>query len=121
MPSESRGGRPGAVDEQMKALSDPTRREILHLVAEREIAASDVASAFDLTRPAVSQHLMVLLDAGLLSVREDGTRRLYSTDRDSLRSMFERLDEYWSLGLVRLQRAAERGAARRRRSKRGSR
>ena len=49
-----------------------------------------------------------LLDAGLLSVREEGTRRLYTTDRDSLREVFQGLDEYWSLGLLRLQRAAER-------------
>ena len=100
----------GGVDEQMKALSDPTRREILHLVADREIAASEVARTFDLTRPAVSQHLKVLLDAGLLRVREEGTRRLYATDRESLRRVFARLDEYWSLGLLRLQRAAERRA-----------
>lgn len=109
---------PDTVDDQMKALADPTRREILHLVAEREIAASEVARTFDLTRPAVSQHLKVLLDAGLLQVREEGTRRLYSSDRDSLRAVFERLDDYWSLGLVRLQRAAERGAKRKGRGRR---
>ena len=109
---------PNTLDERMKALSDPTRREILHLVAEREIAASEVATAFDLTRAAVSQHLKVLLDAGFLTVREDGTRRLYATDRSSLRETFERLDDYWSLGLVRLQRAAEGSAARNRRRKR---
>ncbi len=92
----------------MRALSDPTRREILHLVAEREVAASEVARAFDLSRPAVSQHLKVLLDARLLTVREEGTKRLYASDRASLRDVFAQLDTYWSLGLVRLQRAAER-------------
>lgn len=114
----SSGEARAAVDEQLKALADPTRRKILHLVAEREISASEVASTFDLTRPAVSQHLKVLLEAGLLSVREEGTRRFYASDRNSLRDMFERLDDYWSLGLVRLQRAAERGS---KRSKRGPR
>ena len=100
------------MDEQLRALADPTRREILHLVAEREISASEVARTFDLTRPAVSQHLRILREAGLLSVREEGTRRYYATDRASLRAMFERLDEYWSVGLVRLQRSAERSRRR---------
>ena len=108
-----RSERAHAIDAQLRALADPTRREVLHLVAQREVSATEVARRFELTRSAVSQHLRILLDAGLLSVREEGTRRFYSTDRETLRALFARLDDYWSLGLVRLQRAAERKRTRR--------
>ena len=64
-------------DEALRAIAEPRRRKILQLVAHDELAAGEIAAAFDITRTAVSQHLTVLKNAGLLSERRDGTRRLY--------------------------------------------
>jgi biotin operon repressor len=62
--------------EALRAIAEPRRRKILQLVANDELAAGEIAAAFDITRTAVSQHLTVLKSAGLLSERRDGTRRL---------------------------------------------
>jgi len=66
-----------ATDDALRALAEPRRRAILRLVAHGELAAGEIAAAFDAARTAVSQHLTVLKHAGLLSERRDGTRRLY--------------------------------------------
>ena len=63
-----------AADEALRAIAEPRRRAILRLVARDELAAGQIAAAFDITRTAVSQHLTVLKNAGLLSERRDGTR-----------------------------------------------
>ena len=65
------------IDQTLQALAEPRRREILGLLADRELTAGEIAARFDVTRPAVSQHLAVLRAAGLVSERRDGTRRLY--------------------------------------------
>ncbi len=96
------------MEEQLQAVADPTRREILHLAAEGEVTVGELARQFDITRPAVSQHLRVLREAGLVNVRPEGTRRLYSTDRDALAELLAWLDDFWSTGLLRLKSAAER-------------
>lgn len=75
MPAETSGAR---MDEAMRALADPTRREILRLVHEDELAAGEIARRFPaMSRPAVSQHLRVLASAGLVTIRPLGNLRLY--------------------------------------------
>lgn len=64
----------------LEALADPTRRRIVELLADEERSAGDIASHFPTSRPGVSRHLRVLRDAGLVQVREDGQRRLYSLE-----------------------------------------
>jgi len=73
-----------ATDEALKAVAEPRRRAILRLVAEDELPAGEIAAAFDVSRTAVSQHLTVLKNAGLLTERRDGTRRLYRARPEGL-------------------------------------
>ena len=90
-----------------RAIAEPRRRAILRLVRDDELAAGEIATHFDVTRPAVSQHLTVLKDAGLLTERREGTRRLYRARPEGLEGLREFLDEFWGTGLERLKRAAE--------------
>lgn len=96
-----------AVAAGFRAIADPSRREILRLVWSREMSASDIASNFDLTRQAVSQHIGVLVDAGLLDMRREGTRRLYRSRQDRVAELRSFLDEFWLSGLERLKADAE--------------
>lgn len=96
------------MEDAIAAASQPTRREILRLIAEQEATAGDIAAAFDLTRPAVSQHLRVLREAGLVQVRTAGTQRLYHADRAALAEVLQALADFWSIRLVKLKAAAER-------------
>ena len=97
------------MDAALKAMADPTRRTILRLVRDDELAAGDIASRFpQMSRPAVSQHLRVLSESGLVDVRADGNRRLYRWRREGLRDAAAFLDEMWSENLARLKAAAER-------------
>jgi DNA-binding transcriptional ArsR family regulator len=97
------------MDEALRAVADPTRRAILRLVRDDELAAGDIANHFpSMSRPAVSQHLRVLTDSGLVEVRADGNRRMYRWRREGLRDAAAFLDEMWSEGLARLKAAAER-------------
>jgi DNA-binding transcriptional ArsR family regulator len=106
-------------DSVLQAALEPTRRAILHLIAEQEMSSSDIAAKFEITAGAVSQHLRALLDAGLVTVREAGTRRMYAADQDSLKALLEWLDAFWSVGLSKLKVAAESGKdVRTRRTKR---
>jgi DNA-binding transcriptional ArsR family regulator len=100
-----------ATDEALKAIAEPRRRAILRLVAEDELAAGEIAAAFDVTRTAVSQHLTVLKNAGLLTERRDGTRRLYRARPEGLAGLREFLDEMWAVSLDAARRIveAERG------------
>jgi DNA-binding transcriptional ArsR family regulator len=100
-------------DEALRAIAEPRRRKILQLVAHDELAAGEIAAAFDITRTAVSQHLTVLKNAGLLSERRDGTRRLYRARPQGLAGLREFLDDMWSGALDAARRIAEqdRGAA----------
>jgi DNA-binding transcriptional ArsR family regulator len=93
-----------------EALADPTRRQIVQLVAMRELSAGDIASHFDVTRPAVSRHLRVLRESGLLSARGDAQRRLYTLNPgalDDLDEWVERTRSFWSGRLERLDRHLE--------------
>jgi DNA-binding transcriptional ArsR family regulator len=106
------GGSPAeATDAALRALAEPRRRAILRLVAHDERAAGEIAAAFDVTRTAVSQHLTVLKNAGLLSERRDGVRRLYRARPEGLAGLREFLDEMWasSLDVARRLVEADRG------------
>jgi DNA-binding transcriptional ArsR family regulator len=91
----------------LRALSEPHRRAILRLVSDNERTAGEIAAEFDVTRPAISQHLTVLKQAGLVSERRDGTRRLYRARAEGLRALRALLDDLWSTGLVRGAALAE--------------
>ena len=97
------------IDESLRAVADPTRRAILRLVRGGELAAGEIATHFpSISRPAVSQHLRVLSEAGLVDVRPDGNRRLYRWRREGLRDAAAFVEEMWSDSLARLKAAAER-------------
>jgi DNA-binding transcriptional ArsR family regulator len=99
--------RDAATDEALRALAEPRRRAILRLVAHDELAAGDIATAFDVIRTAVSQHLTVLRNAGLLSERRVGTRRLYRARPEGLAGLREFLEDMWSSSLDVARRLAE--------------
>ena len=99
------------------ALGEPRRREILSLVRDRELAAGQIAARFDVTRPAISQHLSVLKAAGLLSERREGTRRLYRARPEALAELRSFLDGFWEDSLERLKVAAEQEERRGRRGR----
>lgn len=96
-----------ATDEALRALAEPRRRAILRLVARDELAAGEIASAFDVTRTAVSQHLTVLKNAGLLAERRDGTRRLYRARPEGLDGLRRFLDQIWASSLDTARRLVE--------------
>src|ERR1700724_2081392 len=100
-----------AADEALKAIAEPRRRAILRLVAHDELAAGEIAAAFEVTRTAVSQHLTVLKNAGLLAERREGTRRLYRARPGGLAGLRQFLDEMWasSLDTARMLVESERG------------
>ena len=95
------------VDDVTRAIAEPRRREILALVRDRELSAGEIASRFEITRPAVSQHLGVLRDAGLLNERRDGTRRFYRARPEGLAGLRDFINQFWSERLQRLKLAAE--------------
>jgi DNA-binding transcriptional ArsR family regulator len=89
------------------ALSNPRRREILRLVWTAERSAGDIAKAFDVSWPAVSQNLRVLKEAGLITERRVGTSRMYRADREALRPLESYLRGMWSRNVDRLRLLAE--------------
>ena len=91
----------------VQALSEPRRREILRLVRGRELAAGEIAAHFEVTRPTISQHLTLLKNAGLITERREGTRRLYRARPEGLAELRSFLDAFWEDGLERLKAAAE--------------
>jgi DNA-binding transcriptional ArsR family regulator len=99
----------------LKAIAEPRRRRILALVRDDELSAGEIAAHFDVTRPAISQHLTVLKEAGLVSERRNGTRRLYQARPEGLAELKTFLDGFWDERLDALRREAER----KERSKRG--
>ncbi len=92
----------------LKAIAEPRRRAILRLVSDTELSAGSIAGHFDVSRPAVSQHLSVLKEAGLVTERRNGTRRLYRARPEGLLDVRAFLDEFWSDRLEALKREAER-------------
>src|SRR5579864_5442826 len=94
-----------APDAVLRALADPHRRQILRLVQHNELPAGQIAASFPLTQQAVSQHIGVLRQAGLLTERRDGTRRLYALNHRALEPVRELLSEFWPDALARLKKA----------------
>ena len=92
----------------LKAIAEPRRRRILSLVRDEELSAGEIASHFDVSRPAVSQHLTVLREAGLVDERRNGTRRLYRARPEGLAELKAFLAEFWDDRLEALKREAER-------------
>ncbi len=100
------------LDATAHAVADPTRRRILTLVRDREVSAGELAVQFShLSRPAVSQHLRVLRAARLVSVRNEGPRRMYRSQPEGLAEMRSFIDEMWTDRLAHLKRAVENSAS----------
>jgi DNA-binding transcriptional ArsR family regulator len=89
------------------ALADPTRRAVFEHVAERPRAVGELAAELPVSRPAVSQHLKVLGDAGLVTVSADGTRRIYAVDPQGLAALRDYLDGFWNRSLAAFRTYAE--------------
>ena len=107
------------MDAALQALAEPRRREILGLVRDRELTVGEIAAQFEVTRPAISQHLKVLRDAGLVTDRRDGRRRYYRALPEGLNELRAFLEGFWDVRLEALKTAAEEAADTRRRARRG--
>jgi DNA-binding transcriptional ArsR family regulator len=92
----------------LRAIADPRRRQILSLVRADELSAGEIACQFDVTWPAISQHLTILKDAGLVSERRAGTRRFYRARPAGLTELMAFLESFWDERLDVLKREAER-------------
>ncbi len=95
------------MDAALKAISDPTRREILRMVSRDEMPAGQIAARFSMSRPGVSQHLRILRDAKLVTERRDGVRRLYRARTQGLEELRDFLQHFWDDRLLDLKLAAE--------------
>ena len=93
--------------DSLTALADPTRRTIFEHIAECPSAVGELADQLPVTRPAVSQHLKVLKDAGLVRDRKDGTRRIYALNPTGLEGLRAYLDEFWRRSLTAFKEAVE--------------
>ena len=96
-----------AYAQALQALGDPTRRSVLEQLRGGPKAVGEIAARLPVSRPAVSQHLRVLKEAGLVTERQDGTRRLYRVDPDGLAALREYLEGFWEEALASFKAAAE--------------
>jgi DNA-binding transcriptional ArsR family regulator len=92
----------------MNALGDPTRRSIFERLAAAPMAVGELAAELPVSRPAVSQHLRVLKDAGLVRERAEGTRRVYRVDLDGVAGLRRYFDRFWDQALADFKAEAER-------------
>lgn len=97
------------VTDPWAAMADPTRRILLTRLATEPRSASAVAEGLPMSRPAVSQHLKVLLAAGLVEARPEGRQRIYRVDADGLARLRRELDGFWQQTLHNFKQVAERG------------
>lgn len=100
------------------ALADPTRRRIVELLGERELSAGEIVEQFEVSAPAISQHLKALRDAGLVQVRADAQRRIYALDPAGLAEIdawLAQVRRFWSQRLDALERELRKHAKRRKR------
>lgn len=97
-----------SIDAILDALGDRTRRTIFRRLSEGPKAVVEVARGLPVSRPAVSQHLKVLKNAGLVTDREDGTRRLYTVNPEGVAALRAYLDRFWNVALVSFKQAVER-------------
>ena len=93
------------MDVTLRALANPARRAMLELIWDAERTSSEIAEAVGATRPATSQHLKVLREAGLVQVRADGSQRLYRVDSERLAEARAALEHFWGARLGRLSTA----------------
>jgi DNA-binding transcriptional ArsR family regulator len=100
-----------STDAVLKALAEPNRRAILRLVRDQPRSVSEIAGHFTITQQAISLHLKVLHEAGLVEVRRAGQRRLYLVDPDGFESLEDFIAELWPAGLQRLKRLVEKDNA----------
>ncbi|HEY4348478.1 MAG TPA: metalloregulator ArsR/SmtB family transcription factor [Gaiellaceae bacterium] len=91
----------------IEALADPTRRAVFEHLNEHPMAVGELAAHLPVSRPAVSQHLKVLKEAGLVSERRDGTRRIYGIAPDGLAELRDYFEQFWNRALVSFKAAAE--------------
>jgi DNA-binding transcriptional ArsR family regulator len=96
------------MEEALRAIANPRRRAMLSLVWEGERTATEIADHSKLSKPAASQHLKVLRDAGLVRVRIDGNRRLYRADTPRVAELRQALEEFWGERLARMRDELER-------------
>jgi DNA-binding transcriptional ArsR family regulator len=94
-------------DDEWTALSDRTRRAIVECLAERPRAVGELAAELPVSRPAVSQHLKVLKDAGLVTERSSGTKRIYRLNPAGVAALRDQLDTFWNRALAGYQDVAE--------------
>jgi DNA-binding transcriptional ArsR family regulator len=96
------------VSPHFAALADPTRRKVFERLSRRALSVAEVADGLPVSRPAVSQHLKVLLDAGLVHVRHEGTRNVYQVNPRAIAEMRAYLDKFWENALAAFKDAVER-------------
>src|SRR4029453_4741421 len=96
-----------AYEEALQALGDPTRRSVLEELRRGPRPVGEIASRLPVSRPAVSQHLRVLKEAGLVTERQDGTRRLYRVDPNGFADLRDYLEGFWEEALASFKAAAE--------------
>lgn len=94
--------------EQFAALADPTRRKVFERLSRRAMSVGDIASGFPVSRPAVSQHLKVLKDAGLVVMRPEGTRNVYQVNAAAIDEMRAYLDRFWATAMAAFKDAVEK-------------
>ena len=94
--------------ERFAALADPTRREIFERLAKKPLSVGEIADGFPVSRPAVSQHLKILKDAGLVTMKTEGTRNVYAIDFKTIASMRDYLDKFWNKALAAFKEAVEK-------------
>jgi DNA-binding transcriptional ArsR family regulator len=92
---------------QLTALADPTRREIFERLSKRPLSVGELAEYVPVTRPAVSQHLKVLREAGLVDMRSEGTRNVYAVDPRGVAAMRAYLDKFWGNALIAFKQFVE--------------
>ena len=93
---------------QLDALADPTRRRVFERLASGPLPVGRIAAGLPVSRPAVSQHLKALKEAGLVSDRAEGTRRVYRIDPQGLGALRAWLDQFWAVALEAFQAEVER-------------
>jgi len=103
-------------DRQLDALGDPTRRAVLKLLRNGPLSVAEIARQFPVSRPAISQHLRVLKDAGLVTASAVATRRLYELSPDAFVSLRAYFDDFWSAALGEFKKRADARRAKRGRS-----
>ncbi|SFA85987.1 MULTISPECIES: helix-turn-helix transcriptional regulator [unclassified Bacillus (in: firmicutes)] len=95
------------IEKVLQAITVPRRREILSLVRDGELTSTAIASHFEISAPAVSQHLKVLEESGLVVVRKEGTKRYYRIRREGFSDLKQYIDRFWDDSLLLLKEAAE--------------